>query len=146
EYEIKPGLKLRSSLGATYAVNGGESFLPTHLFASSGIGNSSQSTDRAYNWLNENTLNYDHEFNKIHSINTTAGFTFQHWYDKSYSAGVSNLSTNALGYNNFGVGIATPPASYFGDNSLASYFGRVNYRLMGKYLLTLTMRADGSSR
>jgi hypothetical protein len=38
------------------------------------------------------------------------------------------------------------PSSSEQKNTLASYFGRVNYRLFEKYLFTATMRADGSSR
>lgn len=146
EYEIIKGLKIRSSFGTNYAINGGESFLPTDLFYAPGVGRASQYTARYYNWLNENTLTYDREFNKIHAINVTGGFTFQHWYDKSFFAGITNLSTNNLGADNLGVGIAIPPGSFYGENTLASYFTRVNYRLMDKYLFTVTMRADGSSR
>jgi TonB-dependent starch-binding outer membrane protein SusC len=146
EYEILKGLKFRTSFGANYVSTGEELFVPTDIFASSGIGRAMQSSQRNYNWLNENTLTYDREFNKIHVINLTGGFTLQNWYSKTFSAGITNLSTNNLGPYNFGIGIPATPTSYYGENALVSYFGRANYRLMDKYLFTFTMRADGSSR
>ncbi len=146
EYEILKGLKFRTSFGVNYVSNGEEAFVPTDIFASSGIGRASQSSARYYNWLNENTLTYDRTFNKIHAINLTGGFTLQHWYNKSFNAGITNLSTNSLGPYNFGIGIPSTPGSFYGENALVSYFGRANYRLMDKYLFTFTMRADGSSR
>ena len=146
EFEILKGLKFRTSFGANYVSSGEEAFVPTDIFASSGIGRASQSSGRNYNWLNENTLTYDKVFNKIHAVNLTGGFTLQNWYTKTSLAGITNLSTNSLGPYNFGIGIPSTPSSYYGENALVSYFGRANYRLMDKYLFTFTMRADGSSR
>ena len=147
EYEIIKGLRLKSSFGVNYRNNGEKQFVPTDLYvAASNGGSASQSTAQYYNWLNENTLTYDKEFNHIHAINVVGGFTFQHWYNKSSSAGITNLSTNNEGAENLGIGTAASPSSSYTDNVLASYFIRGNYRLMEKYLFTFTMRADGSSR
>ncbi|TDW96591.1 SusC/RagA family TonB-linked outer membrane protein [Dinghuibacter silviterrae] len=147
DYELLRGLHLRSTFGVDY-LNGGErKFVPTDLYvAAANGGSASQSSTQNYTWLNENTITYDREFNRIHAINVVGGFTFQHWYQKSFSEGITNLSTNAEGSNNLGVGTPGTPASSYQDNVLSSYFGRLNYRLMDKYLFTFTMRADGSSR
>ncbi|HVW59129.1 MAG TPA: SusC/RagA family TonB-linked outer membrane protein, partial [Puia sp.] len=146
EYEIIKGLKVRSSLGANYSALGGENFVPTDLFIGAGIGRASQSSGRSYEWLTENTVNYNGSIDKNNAFDVTGGFTFQHWYNKSFNAGVTNLSSNVLGVDNLALGIPAQPSSNYDENTLASYFGRVNYRLMDKYLLTFTMRADGSSR
>jgi TonB-linked SusC/RagA family outer membrane protein len=146
EYEIIKGLKLRSSFGANYTGAGGQTFVPTDIFVGAGIGNAGQSSGRYYEWLNENTLNYSRNIDKNNFIDVSGGFTFQHWYNKSFSAGVTNLSNNLLGPDNLGNGVPASPSSNYSENTLASYFGRVNYRLMDKYLFTFTMRADGSSR
>jgi TonB-linked SusC/RagA family outer membrane protein len=147
EYEVIKGLKLKASLGTDYRNTGEKQFVPTDLYvAASNGGSAGQSTGQYYNWLNENTITYDKEFNQIHAINAVGGFTFQHWYNKASSAGITNLSTNNEGADNLSIGTATTPTSSFTENVLASYFGRINYRLMDKYLFTFTMRADGSSR
>jgi TonB-linked SusC/RagA family outer membrane protein len=146
EYEIIKGLKLRSSLGANYVSNGGQSFSPTDIFVGAGIGSASQFSGRYYEWLNENTINYNKDIDRNNSIDLSGGFTYQHWYSKAFSAGITNLSNNLLGADNLSVGVPSSPTSSFEEHTLASYFGRVNYRLMDKYLFTFTMRADGSSR
>jgi TonB-dependent starch-binding outer membrane protein SusC len=146
EYEIIKGLKLRSTLGVNYNGSGWEQFIPTDVFEYLNIGAAAQSSGRAYNWLNENTLTFARMFSDKHAINVTAGLTFQHWYNKGFGARITNLTTNLLGVNNFGVGTPGVPWAYFSENTLASYFGRVNYEFMNKYLITFTMRADGSSR
>lgn len=146
ELEIIKGLRLRSSLGINYGNDGRELFIPTDVFSARGVGRAEKSSGQSYNWLNENTLTYDKTFNAIHSVNLTGGFTAQYWHNKWFNAGIINLTTNLLGANNFDIGIADVPGSSFQDNYLASYFARANYRLMDKYLLTFTMRADGSSR
>ena len=147
EFDIVKGLRFKTSFGVDYRNHGEKQFVPTTLYvAAANGGSASQSTEQAYNWLNENTLTYDKVFGGIHAINVVGGFTFQHWYDKTSAAGITNLSTNNLGAENLGIGTAAAPSSNYTDNVLASYFVRGNYRLMDKYLFTVTMRADGSSR
>ena len=146
EYEIIKGLKLKTSFGANYNGNGQKTFLPTDLFVASGIGSAAQTSGRNYDWLNENTLTYNKEFNANNVLNLQGGFTFQHWYSQGFSAGITKLSTNLSGADNLGYGIPVSAGSGYDENTLASYFGRANYRLMEKYLFTFTMRADGSSR
>ncbi|MEO6133769.1 MAG: TonB-dependent receptor [Ginsengibacter sp.] len=146
EFEILKGLKLRSSFGINYGNDGREIFIPTGVFSAGGNGRAEKSSGQSYNWLNENTLTYDKIFNDVHSINIIGGVTSQYWHDKYFSGGIINLSTNLVGANNFGIGIADNPSSSFADHFLASYFTRANYRLLDKYLFTFTVRADGSSR
>ncbi|MEO5888858.1 MAG: TonB-dependent receptor [Ferruginibacter sp.] len=145
-YEIMKGLSFKSSFGVNYASGGSESFVPSYLFASAGVGKASQSSGRNYNYLSENVLTYNKTINSNHVINVVAGFTYQHWYNKYFFAGANNLSTDILGVDNLAVGQPLIPSSGFSENSLASYFARANYQLMDKYLFTFTMRADGSSR
>ena len=61
----------------------------------------------------------------------------------------SGFDTDAFLYNNLAAGSdyrAGDVYSYKGNSKLVSFFGRVNYNLMGKYMLTATLRRDGSSR
>ena len=63
------------------------------------------------------------------------------------SASINNFATDYFLYNNLGAGATNPGvgsgASRFAFNS---YFGRINYSLANKYLVTVTGRADGSSK
>ena len=62
-------------------------------------------------------------------------------YNESVISYIDNIgAANANGRTSFGA------ASYRNQNDLQSYFGRVNYDFLDKYLLTATVRVDGSSR
>lgn len=146
EYELIKGLKLRTSFGGEYRAFRNDVFRPstTYLGATSS-GRAEVITNNNYNWLNENTVTYDKTFNKIHAINALVGFTYQEWKNGSVTSTVTNLTTNNLGTDNLSIGTASDNSNTT-KNDLASFIGRINYRLMDKYLFTFTMRADGSSR
>ncbi|MFT3949281.1 MAG: TonB-dependent receptor [Agriterribacter sp.] len=147
EYEALQGLKLRSSLGAGYDNTGNKVFTPSSIFAGSSTnGYAAQSSGQHYNWLSENTITFDKALNERHIINAVGGFTFQHWYNKGFTAGIANLSNNNLGYDNLGIGDPVIPSAFFDEHVLTSFFGRINYSFAARYLLTFTARADGSSR
>ena len=97
--------------------------------------------------MNENTLTYDNKLNSNNVISAVAGFSWQVFQQGTLSGASNGFFTNDLGTNNLSIG-SNPlvPGSSQQKNTLASYFGRVNYRLFEKYLFTATMRADGSSR
>lgn len=92
-----------------------------------------------YSTLNRSKLidvyaNYKKTFESIKTtVNVTAGHSFQRFYR-------SNGSETTTG-----VGVTNSNRS-IGENSLESYFGRVNFDHDGKYLLTLNVRNDKSSR
>ena len=147
-YEIVPGLKLRLAGGTDINNNVADQYIPSTVYQGQNTnGFASKSSSTSYSWLNENTLTYDRKLNENNALNVVAGLTFQEFNFDRYNASVSNLFTNALSNDNLGIGgNVLTPGSGRNSNTLASYFGRVNYRLMEKYLFTFTMRADGSSR
>jgi iron complex outermembrane receptor protein len=80
-------------------------------------------------------LTYNEEFG-FHKVNLTGGYSYQHFYNEGQN---SNRAWNpAL------PGAKTTP--YKNEYYLVSFFGRMNYALLDKYLLTATLRDDGSSR
>lgn len=149
EYEIISGLKLRVTGGVDMRFGNDKSHIPSGLWFgnTNHPGSASQSNSYDYSWLNENTLTFDKQLNDIHGLNVVAGFSAQKFVTNDLGASVTNLFTDALGYNNISIGenILTPTTGKTA-NSLASFFGRANYKLMDRYLFTFTMRADGSSR
>lgn len=146
-YKIIPSLTLKSTFGINYENGGNKRFIPSYLYIGAITGGAaSQSSSQNYNWLNENTITFDKELGQIHHITAVIGYSNQHWYDKGFNSNVTNLSTDNEGADNLGIGTPAGTSSSFTENVLSSYFGRVNYRLLEKYLFTFTMRADGSSR
>lgn len=98
-------------------------------------------------YLAELTASYVKDFSDIHSINAVIGASYQKFNSEGFTAGNSGFLSDALLYNNLSYGdYAKPWVSSSKQNSeMASFFGRINYSLMNRYLLTATIRADGSS-
>ncbi|MBC6989648.1 MULTISPECIES: SusC/RagA family TonB-linked outer membrane protein [Hymenobacter] len=148
EYQIIEGLKLRIAAGADLFNNQRNQYIPSTVYVGQNTnGSATKASVNNYSWLNENTLTYDRKLNENNALNVVAGLTFQQFVNENYSASANNFFTNALGSDNIGIGAnVLTPVSGKNANTLASYFGRVNYRLFERYLFTFTMRADGSSR
>ena len=111
----------------------------------------SQSAWSGWNWSWENTVNYVFNIGQNH-FDALVGNTLQHsGFGESVGAGNSNvLWPNDWKYayvgNTSGVpSLSDISGSTWGDSGLVSFFGRVNYDYAEKYLLSLILRADGSS-
>ena len=104
------------------------------------------------NWRIANTLTYENKslFNKRDRLNVMIGQETSSSKDNStYLTAVNFESTATPGevLANLGNGTSLPTKTYIGiKDNLNSYFGRINYTLMDRYLFTFTMRADGSSK
>jgi len=147
EYKIAEGLSVKVLFGADVVVNKQNRYLPNSTLEGFALkGSATVGTINTINWLNENTINYSKTVG-VHSFNAVAGFTAQRSTTESLIAAANNFSTDFFVYNNIGTAV-TPnsPSSGYSQWSLASWLGRVNYSLNEKYLLTLTLRSDGSSR
>ncbi len=96
-------------------------------------------------WQTENTITYDKKFNE-HKINVMGGFSASrndYQYSFAQAKGVDPITRyyNLGGGSDFG-----PDASHSTASTLASFYARANYNYGERYLLTFTMRADGSSK
>lgn len=96
-------------------------------------------------WLNENTLTYNKKFG-IHSLNLLGGWTSQQTKDERWQLSGEQLPVEEMGLSGLDTGIPGAISAYQATNRMMSFFGRVNYDLMSKYLFTATLRADGSSK
>jgi len=147
EYKIFEGLTAKVSLGADIINNKQNKYTPSTLYESSPCGNASIGTLSSLNWLNENTLNYKKVFDEKHSVDILIGNTQQYSRTEAYIASAANFVSDAFTYNNIGSGtVLVAPSSYSSEWALQSYLARINYGFDERYLLTLTARADGSSR
>lgn len=100
-------------------------------------------------WLIEHTLQYNKSFGDIHNISVLAGFSYQNFLIRGYNIYTVRYTTDEIKYVNNLDGSLSPlsvPSSYALKNELQSFFGRINYNLKEKYLLTLTYRRDGSTK
>ncbi|MGC9150950.1 MAG: SusC/RagA family TonB-linked outer membrane protein [Microbacter sp.] len=101
-----------------------------------------------YNYLIEHTLNFDKTFGVNH-LTVLGGYSYQNFQIRdAYMTGQGYITDALLYTNNIGSGdpTMTSISSDADSYQLQSYFGRVNYSLKDRYLLTATVRADGSSK
>lgn len=100
------------------------------------------------NTLVENTLTYKFKFDR-HDFNVMAGHSYQKLFLVARSWDYSVFPNNGI-EPQYQIGAAnknnTTSSSLANKNELQSWFGRVNYGFADKYLLTATLRADGSSK
>jgi TonB-dependent starch-binding outer membrane protein SusC len=148
EYRILEGLNFKVIFGADAIISKSASYLPRTV--SSGLsqgGAASINNNQALTWINENLLTYTKNIHDAHSFNFLLGFTQQASRSEFSSSGSRSFVNDNLGYNNIGSGaVSLVPGSSINTWGLQSYLGRVNYSFNGKYLLTASLRADGSSR
>ena len=141
------GITIRSTLGLSKNKTDIKSYAPsTTSWGALYNGRATISTFEYASWLNENTINY-YKWNKNYQITALAGFSQQYNTKFNTSMESTNFANETLGYNNIGIGSSVAiPSSYSEDFLLLSYFGRLNFNFREKYLLTATIRADGSSK
>jgi TonB-linked SusC/RagA family outer membrane protein len=95
----------------------------------------------------ESTLTYDKTFGSHHHVTVTAVQGFQNSRNETAAIGVIDLPYEASRYNNLGsANLVNSVGSTLSEWSLASYVGRIFYGYDSKYLVTLSMRADGATQ
>lgn len=100
-----------------------------------------------YNLMsNENILTYSNTFAKIHKIEVQAGLSFQDISRSSHELKYQQIPYEELGLSGIDKGIPVPANSWLSQSRSESFFGRINYNILSRYLFTLTSRADGSSK
>ncbi|ACU03919.1 SusC/RagA family TonB-linked outer membrane protein [Pedobacter heparinus] len=147
EATLAPGLKYRFNGGAEI-----KSDVYGNFYASAtsnnlgGLSTSSNRTGFRTDYTLENLLTYDKVIADHHKINFTGLFSLQEAQSQSNSFNNNNLIADNVWYYNPQLGSNLVGSGDYSKWSLISYMGRLNYGFKDKYLLTLTMRSDGSSR
>lgn len=146
---LAKGLEFRSQLGTNVVTRGFREYSGRTLdqISRSQSGFAFVGNNRESFWSSENYFTYNNDFGDDHKFNGLLGLSWQETNIFNISVSSQNFSTDFFEFNNIGAGSQQNPggsgASRFAFNS---YFGRVNYTFRDKYMLTVTGRADGSSR
>jgi TonB-linked SusC/RagA family outer membrane protein len=144
EVNIVPNLKFRSQVSIDLSSSTSYSY---HRANANGNLLNPNGIDESYGWsinpLLENYLNFNKKFG-VHAFDVIAGNTYRNG-GKFRSV---NLTGNNFPNDDLKTIIAAPSASLSGGNTgqyaSLSYFGRINYTLMEKYLVTASFRRDGN--
>jgi TonB-linked SusC/RagA family outer membrane protein len=110
-------------------------------------GAASVGTNQFTSLLSENTISYNKTINLKHTVSAVAGFTYQDFLNTSLSgSGVGFLSNTPETYDLASASTPGIPSSSYSKSVLLSYLARVNYSYNSKYLATVSIRRDGSSK
>ena len=145
--KLLKGLSFRSTVGMRYQTRrndvfyGDESITGKRSSIQGSITNLENSS-----FQTSNVLTYSWK-NKIHDFTAIAGHEYVERWSRSFSASASQFPNDEIGLGDLSLGVpGVPTSSENYDDKLLSFFGRINYNLMDKYLFTASVRADGSSK
>ncbi|HNT94087.1 MAG TPA: TonB-dependent receptor [Bacteroidales bacterium] len=139
-----PELRANLNMATDYAVSDGHNNRPKtspSVITAPLYGRLSDYSGTNYNNLLDFYLNYNKGLESINSaIDVTAGYSWQHFKREGESYTRGRVDAEHPIYQ------MSDSSSFVTENYLVSFFGRVNYTLADRYLLTFTLREDGSSR
>lgn len=149
-FEIINGLTYKLNLGIDYSTTEGAGQTePYALLEGLELGSLGTFTAVDENQLVENTLTYNLD-QGAHSLILLAGHSYQKTFARVRSFNLRGFVDNdILPVYQDQTSTQEQPTTYSSsavENELQSFFGRVNYGFDGKYLVTATLRADGSSK
>ncbi|MCB0635636.1 MAG: SusC/RagA family TonB-linked outer membrane protein, partial [Lewinella sp.] len=141
-------LSLRSEIGFDDNHSLNKSFHPSYSWGVL-VNNENQLRQREesnFFWIWKNYLTYDVTLNERHNLVAMVGTEAQKSSWEGSQVTKKNFASNDIQVLSEGDDQTSQTTGWKDAASLASYFGRVNYGFDNRYLLTLTMRADGSSK
>lgn len=147
EVSLLKGLKYKFNSGVELTNDSYNNYYSgkTSFRVNQGGGASSNRNSNSSNYTIENLLIYDKTFAEKHKLNFTGLYSIQE--SKTVSNQFDyNMSSDYLAYFNPVYGSNFKPQGGYSKWDILSYMGRLNYSYNDRYLVTLTMRADGSSR
>ena len=151
EYKPIKGLQLKTSINGDFGNSSFFNFSPstastTFAALPPSIATSIRRESRYLSWLNENTVTYATSFGD-HNFEILGGISYQKYESDNTQLFLSNFPDDRVRTIQSALNIdRTASFNNINDWSLTSYFSRLNYDFKGKYLITLALRRDGSSR
>ncbi|HNX54401.1 MAG TPA: TonB-dependent receptor [Prolixibacteraceae bacterium] len=150
DYKILKRLNYHSSFGIDIRQTETNKFYPTYWMdadSKNDINSVSKDTGRNKDWVFENTLTYKTLENRNHMFSVMTGMTMEYGKYETVLASKRNVPNN-INYLRY-LSAATSDAnieSSVSDYALISFINRVNYSYRSRYMLTASIRADGSSK
>ena len=150
DYKILDNLKLKSSFGINSKTRNFQQFKPKSPEVSKTRTDQNSLdylTGEQQDWSLETTLSYNETFKDVHNLTLLAGNTLQRFQSNLFSITGRDFSSELPNLRQLVNATSwTKPLSSYNSNSLVSYFGRAIYAYDQKYILTASLRADGTSK
>jgi TonB-linked SusC/RagA family outer membrane protein len=147
EAKLMDGLTYKINFGPDFSVQRAGRFIGSQTNFAKG-GNNFASVDNrfGFNYTLENIVNYNKVIGK-HTLGVTALHSIQQDRFEQFVGTAQGVPVEKQSYFNLGAAsLALPSSSNLVEWTINSFMGRVNYDYDNKYLLTATIRRDGSSR
>lgn len=149
DYEFVKNLKASVRLGANLNYGRGDFYNSTTTEAGIGSGGIGYiSTTEDLNWLTEYLLKYENTFNDKHHLTLMAGTTFEKFNSRNFEGSASNFLSDITYTNLMQSGDGAAGDDVYSNKinpSMHGILGRLNYSYDNRYLLTASIRRDGSS-
>nr|WP_234572481.1 TonB-dependent receptor [Rhodohalobacter sp. 614A] len=150
EWDVLPVLRITSRLNYKYGEYVQDTYFPNTYTEAGDFNNGAAGI---YNWqakniVSETFANYNQDINDVHTVGATVGYSYQRDLFRDSNLGAYDFVNETLRNENLGAGNPelNQVSNGFSETELVSGIARVNYRYDNRYLLTLTTRADGSSK
>lgn len=143
DYEIIKNLKFHTNFSLDYNNYEENEYWDTRTILGAAGGRGSNSITQSRQAINEQTLRYNLT-EKKHNLGVLVGNTLQSNEVKNVSATGTNFPNNS--YTQVSAAAVQTAKQFKNNNTLASFFSRIDYNYSKKYYLELTVRADGSSK
>lgn len=151
-WNILEGLRAQAFGSLKYSDINKGTYTSREVFNTSSFGSASRSFNTRFNKTLETTIDYVKSFGEHHLV-VLGGYTYEHNYWESFGMNNSNFDSDVYSYYNLGAGsnLINNPSQSMMDGSvsqdnLVSFFGRVNYNWGNRYLLSASVRREGSTR
>lgn len=149
DYEIVPGLIGTINIGMDRQQASRRVFIPgANPLRQAVNGEARQGNNELSSILAEVYGNYSRTINTYHTVSLTGGYSFQEFYREGFQAATTGFVSDVFSFNNLAAGDLETYSigSFKQTNRLISFFGRLNYDYQGRYILSASVRRDGSSR
>lgn len=150
-WEIIKGLDFKTTISTnnrvdkTEVFNSSQTYLGDPKYQPNGV-NGTMGYKEWNDWSNDYTLTYKNKFAKNHNFMAMIGASLSQNQISYFGAQAISVPNESLGIWGIDEGLPKSISANKVTNTMASYFTRVNYDWKSRYLVTATMRADGSSK
>ncbi len=138
-------LRVHASISGDYSEGRQEYSSTPYSYSNNYYGYEGFDQSYKYNLQGNGYVQYTHEFDKQY-LDVMVGAEEQHFHRETFSQGGGPWKGTVYDASDLYSPTIKAETKHTYRNSLVSYFGRLNYTLLDRYMLTLTMRFDGSSR
>lgn len=151
-WNILEGLRAQLFGSLKYVDQNLGKYTSRQIYNTSEFGRATRGYDNKQNQTIEATVDYVKSFGK-HNLVVLGGYSYEHNFKEGFQVYNTNFDSDVFSYYNLGAGsnlINDPKqdmmSSTLSQDNLVSFFGRVNYNFNERYLLSASVRHEGSTR